>query len=138
MGIAPTLLGLAGVEPPPGFGGSEGYANDLGPLLRESPSAPIAPLTAYSDLHAEWASVRTEDSKLIMSLSGPAVYELYDLRNDPGERASLIPTHPDLAEKLESELTAWRVARRLGPSYSRAYELSEEQVRQLRALGYID
>jgi arylsulfatase A-like enzyme len=138
MDIAPTLLGLAGVEPLPGFGGSEGYARDLGPLLRESPSAPMAPLTAYSDLHTEWASVRTEDSKLIMSLSGPAIYELYDLANDPAELTSLIPTHPDLAEKLEAELTAWRAARRLGPSYSREFELSEEQIRQLRALGYID
>ena len=137
MDIAPTLLGLAGVELLPGFGGSESYAKDLGPLLRESPSAPIAPLTAYSDLHAEWASIRTEDSKLIMSLTGPGVYELYDLANDPGERTSLT-THPDLAEMLESELTAWRVARRLGPSYSRDFELSEEQIRQLRALGYID
>jgi arylsulfatase A-like enzyme len=138
MDVAPTLLGLAGVEPLSGFGGSEGHAQDLGPLLRENQSAPVAPLTAYSHLHAQWASVRTEDSKLIMSLSDPAVYELYDLVNDPGEHTSLIPKRPDLAEKLESELTVWRTARRRGPSYSRDFELSEEHIRQLRALGYID
>jgi hypothetical protein len=73
-----------------------------------------------------------------MTLSDPAVYELYDLVNDPGEHTSLIPKRPDLAEKLESELTAWRTARRRGPSYSRDFELSEEHIRQLRALGYID
>jgi len=137
MDIAPTLLSLASIAPLPDFGGVEKHSRDLTPLLRGE-NAHLGALPAYGDLHAEWASLRTEQSKLIMSLSDPAIYLLYDLSTDPGEQTNMIPAHPFLAEELEAQLTAWRAERHLRPSYSREWELSDEQIRQLRALGYVD
>jgi arylsulfatase A-like enzyme len=138
MDIAPTVLSLAGVESLDGFGGEDPDARDLSPLLGLAPTTQMAPLTAFSELNAEWASVRTESSKLIMSLGDPASYELYDLTSDPKEQADLIPERPEMAEELEAELLGWRRARQSGPSLSRDFELRDEQIRQLRALGYID
>ncbi len=65
---------------------------------------------------------------------------LYDLENDPFARKSVNDDHPELVEKYHALLLElWSAHRALASRFEEAseVELSPEQLRQLRALGYI-
>ncbi|MFH1841785.1 MAG: sulfatase [bacterium] len=143
--LAPTLLDLAGIEPPDSFQG-----HSLVGLLRLRPAAP-APAAVFmeSGHHEEFPqlSIRSAAWKLIQ-VTGQAdragmtgsEFELYDLSVDPGETVNVAPEHIDVVARLSAQLDAWyadttRVE--LGEEL-KLDELDEKSRQMLRALGYVD
>jgi arylsulfatase A-like enzyme len=89
--IAPTLLSLAGLRPPPAMTGI-----DLTPLLRGR--RPRQRTLAYGG-YANTLYARTDRWKLICENNG-AGRRLYDLAHDPGERWNLASRESSRAQAL--------------------------------------
>jgi arylsulfatase A-like enzyme len=89
--IGPTLLAMAGVEPPEGMEGT-----DLSPLL-DGGDAPAREhsIGGYSDSFY----IRSDDWAL-HGLNRPGDFRLYDLRADPSERRNVAAAHPRLVREM--------------------------------------
>lgn len=64
--------------------------------------------------------------------------ELFDLSVDRWEKNNVIAEHPELAERLKSELLAARAAAAVGPALEQLDEVPPELAKELEALGYVD
>ena len=107
LDIPPTLLELAGIEPPPRMQG-----RSLLPLLRGEP------VTWREEVFTEhlWEhpriprteGLRTDRWKYIRYLDHPEYEELYDLQSDPHEAQNLAaaPEHAERLAELRSRCTA--------------------------------
>ena len=104
LDIAPTFLELAGVKVPQQMQGSS-----LVPLLQEKPPGEwrkdwLYEYYEYPGAHKvrKHRGVRTERYKLIHYYEAPEEFELYDLREDPGELHNLYgePAHEHLTQEL--------------------------------------
>ncbi|MDG2308819.1 MAG: sulfatase [Candidatus Binatia bacterium] len=147
MDVAPTILGLAGIEPPQGFG--SGSANpyrehDLsGWITGARKVASFPDLTAFSHetMWAHRVSVQTPKQKLIVirTPKGRTV-EFYDLANDPGEKQDLTAGGPvqGKGRALLGSLRAWDQHWKGRAPLSAPIELDPKHVEQLRALGYVE
>ena len=109
MDFFPTMLELAGVPLAP-----ERHADGVSivPLLAQSGDIPKRSLYwHYPHYHgSSWkpgASVRDGDWKLIEFYHYGNV-ELYNLREDPGERTDLSERHPEQRDALRKQLHAWQ------------------------------
>jgi len=124
--LFPTLARLLGIAPGPGLPGHDLLAGGTSPrsAVLET-SRGIGPDGARVDLVA----VRTARWKLVEAPS-LARRELYDLANDPSERADRTASAGELAE-LGAELERWRVATRPAADAPAA-----DVADRLRALGY--
>lgn len=112
MDFYPTLLNLAGVKPSHPVDGL-----DLAPLWARDPAA-SAPIAARDALFwhyphywngtfvTPFSAVRMADWKLIHFYEDDR-WELYDLKNDPGEQKDLAKADPARAETLRLRLAAW-------------------------------
>lgn len=109
--IAPTLLDLAGVQPP-----SHMQGKSILPLTKKSD--PAFRKEWYYEYY-EWPNpekvaphrgIRTEQYKLIQYVHDPSEGELYDLRSDPSEHNNLYgkPEHATLQAHLAERLTSLR------------------------------
>ncbi len=136
--LFPTLLHLAGVEPPP----TEGV--DLVPLLD---GGPAARRTLVSDLllHGppRWAVARGP-WKLVVAEDPKLPTELYDLARDPGETANVAARQPAvvaelraLGERLRAERAAARKRYLSGQETVGATYLEWNHITKLRSLGYL-
>ena len=138
--VGPTLLSLAGVTPPAGFGMSASQgANrglDLSPLFSDTTAGKFPALTAFGDLEGRLGSVRTREQKLIISLKGDPAPELYDLLQDPGEHHNLATDDPATVERLYQQVKAFR---RPGASDlpARPLRVEPEHLKVLKSLGYL-
>jgi arylsulfatase A-like enzyme len=104
--LAPTLLELAGVEPPPGvtFDG-----RSLVPLLTDAGAEagwPARTLVVHNQRVPEpikWrqTAVMTDRWRLVDDR------ELYDMEADPGQRRNVIGDHPAVAGRLRAEYETW-------------------------------
>ncbi|MCC6730220.1 MAG: sulfatase [Chthonomonadales bacterium] len=109
LDIAPTLLRMAGAEPPEAMEGG-----DLAPLATgEAEALYDRVICCESTWQAKWA-LRTRRHKLIVAREpdayGTPMRELYDLQADPGETRSLVEAEPALAADMEARLEAWIAA----------------------------
>ena len=78
--------------------------------------------------------------KLILGLPAgePAELLLFDLAADRGESKNLISQYPGLARRLLHDLAdVYRALPRFDLAGQRRYEVSQEQMDRLRALGYL-
>jgi arylsulfatase A-like enzyme len=105
--LLPTLLELAGLEPPHALDGIS-FAR----LLRGAGDPPARPLfwhfPHYTNQGGRPAgAVREGDWKLIEHYEDGRV-ELFNLANDPGETTDLSNRQPGQAAALKRKLTAWR------------------------------
>lgn len=152
--VLPTLLAVAGLEPP-----ATAQGRDLMPLVAAAAGddperrAP-RPRPVFSERTTEgidagfppgtiptsWA-VSTGEWRLIHNPQPPAgvpEYELYDRRADPLSLRDVAGDHPELVTSLAGQLAAWRTwveANRL--EAEEAGELDAEELERLRSLGYI-
>jgi len=136
--LFPTLLHLAGIEPPPNQG------IDLLPLLD---GAPATRRTLLSDLllHGppRWAVARGP-WKLVVPLDPKLPTELYDLVHDPGETVNLAASQPAVAAELRAagerereQRTAARKRYLSGQETLGATYLEWNHITKLRSLGYL-
>jgi len=136
--IAPTILALAGVAHPSGFGYSDAgpYAyQDLTPLIDGRSAVPR--LIAFGHLQDELVSARLENSKVIRQRDDPSDRMYFDLSKDPGEQSNL--AEADTSETgalLGALLDEWWQAEDPGTA-SEPAQLSPQQIKILRSLGYL-
>jgi arylsulfatase A-like enzyme len=142
VSLAPTVLDYAGVDPGPfAFQGPSWK-----PLLSGGGVGPEPVLVEvdFAPLRLEHQITRTHKKALVVAghklirddRSG--TLELYDLGADPGETRNLSSERPELLERLLPLLEAQLAAAREGSARGEAVEFSEEEIRQLEALGYVD
>jgi arylsulfatase A-like enzyme/tetratricopeptide (TPR) repeat protein len=132
--ILPTILELYGLERDGGLHG-QSFASCLRPGGKAPARRPAYVESLYGFEEMGWApltGVIDGDLKLL-SLPRP---ELYDLQSDPGEKENIYEARPALARQLKERLetfvsshTEWRAGA--------ARELTAEDLRQLRSLGYV-
>ena len=101
LDIAPTMLELAGLQPPASFQG-----RSLLPAVRGEALPPrligavLMPYPAWPKGHRAMIS---GDHKVIHRYT-ENLLEIYDLAGDPGEKQNLARSQPQLAKKLRQEL----------------------------------
>lgn len=131
--VMPSLLGQAGVAPPPAVQG-----RDLSPLLAGADGGPGAGQSFASGV--KWSpqmhALRAPGWKLIDD--GPAAPpEVFDLTADPTEQKNVAAAQPTERARLEQTLDAHR--RELAATPALAPEkaaVSDEMKKRLEALGY--
>jgi arylsulfatase A-like enzyme len=149
MDVAPTILGLADVPTPEGFGASELSPEhrfaDLTPHVAGRHPQPVPALAAFSVnrwLGGRQSAVRTADAKLIRydkPLPNHPHTEVFDLVRDSGEHANLFGTgaaQPFLAT-LDPLLVAWRADTGRQTKLALARKPTAQSEERLRALGYV-
>lgn len=109
------------------------------PVFSEStkPYTPVGDSPWPNDLR--WKASRDERYKLLFHPADGA-YELYDLRDDPGETHNLFPIVPDLGleDRLQTLTEAVHAFRDRADPLPVVEQGSETVHRQLEALGYVD
>lgn len=132
--VMPTVLGLAGVEPPPGFQG-----HDVSMLWRRDADQGNRPSFSTATKNRPGLySVRTRTHKLVVDVSRRGSARLYDLAADPEERHDVAADQPDTARALMNELN-----RHIGRMKERGHlqpasgAVSEEMRKRLKSLGYV-
>ena len=144
--ILPTVLEIAGIRIPPGLQGVSLVARALGEAGTPAPLAysesgrnfyPDNPRQYLDGVAGKWRMIRGDDFKLILIPRRPEpIWELYDLRADPGERTNVLERFPQEAARLKaalSDLVAADPARQDQEEPPLPPDLEE----QLRGLGYI-
>jgi arylsulfatase A-like enzyme len=150
MDVAPTLLSLAAVERPEGFGVSTGPAAGLPVdlsswLLGEEPAQTFPRIVAFNRTTTRrfvHESVHTQSWKLIRSQSEHGVaFHFFDLTRDAGEQNDLIASkaRPRALAWLEKTLRTYRRHwLRAEVGFAAPHRLDHETEAKLRALGYVD
>jgi len=144
--LMPTLLDLVGLPVPPGLHGTS-----LAPLLRDEPfpSSRVlyAEAPAFGAHTGHRVAVRTAGFKWIVSDEATVPTQIYDLKNDPGERAPLddarLTAPGDVLKSLYLALGDTTKSPSLkggdiGPVPTPKPELDERTVEKLKLLGYIN
>jgi arylsulfatase A-like enzyme len=100
--IMPTLLALSG-----GVGSADHPfdGKDIWPTLKEGKPSPNEDILI--NVEAFRGAVRKGDWKLVKVATLPGKTELFDLKNDPGEKTNVADRHPDIAKDLEARLLAY-------------------------------
>lgn len=137
--IPGTLLDFLEIERP--YGAFPGTS--LGPLLRgdtpEDPEAPVFGSVFFSrdDKRAMKRSVLSGDWKLIYDYDEEQ-FELYNVRDDPGETINRYHSEDEVVERLDKLLGTWstEMDRLRGESGSH-FTMDDETLERLRAMGYI-
>lgn len=117
VSVAPTLLDLAGFEPP-GMPWMDGPS--LGPLLREQESDADSDGVAFSamiedrSVDREQRAVIAGRYKLIERDHG-RIYELHDLEQDSQERKNLADEMPEVLQELQQILAAEKEREQISP-----------------------
>ncbi|HEX2164122.1 MAG TPA: sulfatase-like hydrolase/transferase, partial [Thermoanaerobaculia bacterium] len=130
--LVPTLLDLAGVDPPAAAAG-----RSLLPLVA---GAPAPPRGLYSETYLPfytygWAKLRVWRQGLAKYVEAPTP-ELFDLSRDPRELTNLHGSEPGLAHDLARDLGEF-LAEVGGGEAEAELALDSESVEKLRALGYL-
>ena len=149
--IAPTLLDMVGVERPRGWSGRSLRTALAG---TEAPHAALAPRAAFSEgAWTFWIGSVTEENRKFILVT-PQQRMLFDLGQDPGEKANLALANPDGVRTLYHVLmkhlggpASWIASGdEKPPSYETwmkqvmgHYGLGEQSdvVKELRSLGYL-
>jgi arylsulfatase A-like enzyme len=144
--IMPTVLDLAGLPIPPGLQGvslvpwARGTTDGPGPLaycesgrnyFKENPRQYI------DGIAGKWRMMRSDRFKLILIPKDPEpVWELYDLRADPGETTNVLERHPEEAAALKAALMQI-IESDPGRADREDPPMPEDLEEKLRSLGYV-
>jgi arylsulfatase A-like enzyme len=131
LDLAPTLLGLVGIAPTPADQGRDllDGGDDTGPQ-------PV--FASCNKQRPDEAAVIVGSDKLIVDLESGS-HRLYDLETDPGETIDRWSETDETALLLEHLLQRLRSSRLSSAAGSQPIiELTDEQLEQLRELGYVE
>lgn len=129
--VAPTILSAAGIAPPASMEGK----NLLSDARQPPEDEDAAVFSQYTSL---LYSIRTHRWKLIEDKRRNRQL-LFDLRVDPGEHHNLRKRRPEIAHELAERLERWRQSVPVLEDLDAAMPtLDEDEVKRLRALGYLD
>jgi arylsulfatase A-like enzyme len=151
--LMPTLLALSALDAP-----EEAQGESLLGLIQDREGAeerfrrrPVFSERAIPPSEVEAADAGTQVASLAIVMDGwklikntqrpddfPAV-ELYNHREDPLNLTNVAPRRPEVVEKLLSRLEQWHESAQAArvDSDTDAEELSPEELKRLRSLGYI-
>jgi len=76
-----------------------------GPVIHHSASGHFAIRKGIWKLNMLRGSGGSFNPRLIVPKEGEAIYELYDIENDPGESNNLYFEHPEIVESMKDEIT---------------------------------
>ena len=127
--VGPTLLALAGIEPPEGTEGVD--------LLAGAPEERLVFVEDRDHLDPLDVRVAMYDGtwKLVRrGLGEEARFELFDLASDPGGENDLAAERPDVLARLRAQLEEIRLAR--DAADSEVGDLDKNALDGLKALGY--
>ncbi|MDX1502902.1 MAG: sulfatase [Thermoanaerobaculia bacterium] len=136
--VAPTLLELAGLEPPAPSAPDEGRS--LVPLWSGAEAAAgwrELPRFASGNLY-DLPAALVEEGRWRYLLRANGAEELYDLDDDPGERFNRARDLPEIAARYRELLAPRLDAVMAGLPGEDAPALTSDELRALRALGYLD
>ncbi|MFH1144131.1 MAG: sulfatase [Candidatus Eisenbacteria bacterium] len=145
--LFPTLLELAGVEPPDAGGGAVSLLAPLAERRRISEGLGVFrdPFAAVQQMHPDWdprpwdrelrALIEGRD-KFIWSSNGG--HELYDYRDDPREERDRAAGETDVVARLAQTLDGAIAALERRAPADAAPEMPPAHRERLRSLGYID
>ena len=131
--LVPTLLDRAGASAPPGLRG-----RSLGGLLGAGAAgAPPADAGVYAEsfygrYHFGWSELYSLTDSRYRYIKAPRP-ELYDLLNDPGERANLAAARPQVIAAARAGLDTLLANARV----HRPAPVQAEDLQRLQALGYV-
>jgi arylsulfatase len=144
--IVPTVLDLLGLPVPPGLQGTSLVRRMHGRDRAPAPSAyaesgrnfyPENPRQHVDGVAGKWRMLRTDTHKVILIPKDPEpIWELYDLRADPGETRDLARDAPHVLEPLRRQLLGL-LATDPGREDREEPPLPEELRDALRSLGYV-
>lgn len=124
--IMPTILDIARKNVPEGLAGIS-----LLPLIQKGKYPNIY---AFSEVEGE-ESIRTENWKLIYNRESNG-YQLYNLKDDPGELRNLVDERRLEFQLLQNKLHNW--LNRTQPKAEKQKQILDEETRmKLRSLGYL-
>lgn len=129
--LFPTLLHAAGLEAP------ESDGTDLRELTGEDRKGRRYAFSEHA--HRQGVRVRTRDYAYMLSYGNnlhPEGAYLFDLREDPEETTNLVGQGLGIEKELHEVLQRWLRQHRQGVQALPA-DLSEEDLEQLRSLGYL-
>ena len=137
LDIAPTVLRLAGLEPPRTMEGRDLFTDGRTPPI-VSEAARGVQIMMLSD---RWKLIQSRQSffynEAFERRTGTA--ELYDLAADPEEAENVAASHPEVTANLGSGLDAWMASHRTdGDIAEPPASIPPERLQQLRALGYVE
>jgi arylsulfatase A-like enzyme len=133
--VTPTLLELAGLRPPQTR--FEDQGRSLSSLLLAAPGGelPARWYAAGGNLY-DLPSALLEEGPWSYILRGNQSEELYDVTSDPHERRNVAALHPELVAGFRERLRPQLAALMHTAAGSAPSELTPEQLRSLKALGY--
>ena len=135
--VGPTLLELAGIEPPQAESPDEGRS--LAPLWRAAePGGERSPPPRFAGGNLyDLPAVLLEEGPWRFILRANGAEELYDVTRDPEERNNLAFQYPEVAERFRELLRPRLDAFLRGAGGDGPAELSPEAIEALRSLGYV-
>jgi len=133
--LAPTLLDLAGIEAPAKMEG-----RSLRPVMENGSPGSSLVISEMVDLNWYCVALRSERYKYVYDERRPTFRQLFDLRQDPGEKQDLFGQRP--GEEAEFENHLQRHLERVRSEGERddggGWQVEGDVVRRLKALGYIE
>lgn len=145
IALVPTILELIGIEP----GDRSFDAGSVGGVVRGTSEVQPEPIFTETDFRpsspdydacpptrADLRGIVLGDYKLIFDLLDRH-YELYALNRDADERENLVEEEPEVFEAMRALLRAGTAPGASPQREGEEAEISDEELEQLRGLGYI-
>lgn len=129
--LAPTLCDLLAVDWPSSFQG-----DSLVPLMLGM-SEPDRPVLSQGNFWGDPIQAWRNHGKKIIVYQGSGTDLMFDVNQDPLEQHNLVESHGQLHDQMSAELEAVQDALRSGRPTASSPELTDDQLEQLKALGYI-
>jgi arylsulfatase A-like enzyme len=130
--IAPTICELAGVEPNGSFLG-----NSLTGLINGK-KEPNRPVLSEGNMWGPSGIAWLKDGFKLIRSSPQTRWQLFDLRTDKGEQNNIAEKQPKICAEMIRDSKAVFESISKDTSAGSPPELSQEDLRQLRTLGYVE
>jgi len=135
--VMPTFFDIAGIEKPALYEGES-----LMPYIEGEEESKDKRVFCEGTYYFEKRKAIIENNyKLIMGMESGKV-ELYDLEQNPEETEDVSFVKPEMMEKMKKELSDWIEKNNQAPKDSKESandeKIREEQLNQMKALGYVN